>query len=704
MTHSPEVVNQFLTLNLVAPATTADIGDALDKLVACKTQYEQEQATSCVSSEAASDAGISATESLICEMSRQVSKTESSEENVGAEGSSAGDDQVDLLSYTGVEETADSCADGKSALVQENERGAVGGAEVWGSQDGTGQNSDSTVEGDSGSVESQASVYNAGRQESSDSIGGAVGGEPGPSTPADSGSRKPTRPALLYSQMLNMPRPESALRSGGQKSVAGSPLSPWVPKHPPLTPSSSSPANLYPVSSPREKAQSAGPHSSSLDSASSRQAGHKMRDSGGQGNKLNVGGKEASAIHRRSTFRRDPPKGQVKSKTAVERRETFSGHRKKYNAQAGEALPSGQVKKDNANPWRGHEAPVARGSALPNRPRDLFYSGNPSSSMPPLSASWSGVASGLFKNASLGTAGASYSSVASTPITPSPSCPSPRGLHSGEPPAQPSQLSPSGHQHRLVSARVSAPSLREMQVQQKVPLAARPSLPHSSQFSLSPSQSIGQHMGDSQIFLPSPMGSPSGPSGLADIEQEFPPLSLSASMSSLPRRNSSNSSFSARSGNSTAATAAINQPRDQQPSSLDNQHLRQLQTQTRKSGESQETNADSCMSLKKSSTHTGPSCDMQSVESLALATGGSGQEVTLLADQNVGGLVTAVSRPPDKIQQETESGSEMVSGAVLLPTDKAFTARWIADLSPPSTADVASQPEAPGEWTESTHL
>ncbi|RUS78685.1 hypothetical protein EGW08_013540, partial [Elysia chlorotica] len=82
MTHTAEVLNQFLTLRLVAPATTADVGDTLNQLVALKSQYEQEQdqALSCSLNEVASDAGVSATESLICEMSRQVSKTESSEE------------------------------------------------------------------------------------------------------------------------------------------------------------------------------------------------------------------------------------------------------------------------------------------------------------------------------------------------------------------------------------------------------------------------------------------------------------------------------------------------------------------------------------------------------------------------------------------------------------------------------------------------
>lgn len=111
---------------------------------------EQEQQAS----EVASDAGISATESLMCEMSRQASKTESFEGTVDTNPG----DQVYAEIFHG-------CLDEQSDQPEGWEvAGAVGGfVEV---SEILSPNSDSTVECDAGSIESQSSVcdscHNAG--------------------------------------------------------------------------------------------------------------------------------------------------------------------------------------------------------------------------------------------------------------------------------------------------------------------------------------------------------------------------------------------------------------------------------------------------------------------------------------------------------------------------------------------------------------
>ena len=666
-------------------------------------QYEQDQSMSPHLSEVASDAGVSATESLICEMSRQVSKTESSEEGLGAGGSgecgssTEGDDQVacaDLLAYKGTE---DSPGDGVP-VPEGEERGAVGGsivAEAWGSQDGTGQNSDSTVEGDSGSIESQASVCDANQQ--SGSLEGAVGGEP-------SVDSKPARPVPLYSEMLNMHR----FDAGQQRTATIPSVLPGMPKHhPPLSSSTSSPANVFSATSPqRVVSHPTGPTSQSLDSGISRPSGQKVRETESHSNRLNVHGKEFSAIHRRSTFSgrgRQLPRGQENSKTAIERRETFSGHRKERNFAQGRQPPSVQVQKESSVPWKQPEALTGREGALPNRPKAFTQNLGPVSSLPPLSASWSGIASGSIRSAAHGLGQApSYSAVVSPQVSQSPSFPIPQGLHTGEVLSPQGQVSPSGRGHRAVSSRTSAPSFPEAPAQQKVQLAARASLPQTSSSSLSP----GQQTGNSQMALLSPPG-------LTDGNHDFPPLSLSASMSAPPRRNSSNSSFSARSGNSASATG---NPHEQQPFSLDKQvAMLSLQPQS-KSSQSHPASTTTNGSSGPSHTKTVPlglgnnQVDTQSCDTLA----------STLATSGVTG-VKEVALPPSSSPPSQEecsghqtcsscgglpgSASELVGvGAELLPTDNSFTARWVADLSPPITMNSSVQAEASSEWGESTHL
>ncbi|XP_059139352.1 uncharacterized protein LOC131927631 [Physella acuta] len=71
ITHTAQVLEQFMELNLNAPSTISDVPDSLQKLIAKKKYLEKEQQ----SNEVASEAGFSSTES----MSRQASKTESCE-------------------------------------------------------------------------------------------------------------------------------------------------------------------------------------------------------------------------------------------------------------------------------------------------------------------------------------------------------------------------------------------------------------------------------------------------------------------------------------------------------------------------------------------------------------------------------------------------------------------------------------------------
>ena len=660
-----------------------------------QAQYEQDQTASSYAHEVASDAGISATESLICEMSRQVSKTESSEEGVGAGGSvgcgsSAGDDQIacaDLLGYMGEDDGTGSLPEAKFDQPEGEERGAVGGcdAEIWASQDGTGRNSDSTVEGDSGSVESQASAYDASLQISSDN----VAGESGSQTCAEADPPKLTRPVLLYSEMLNLPRPETTVTPSGQKATTPS-LSPRMPKHPPLSSSASSPGSFHPMTSPQY--EPVGPQSHSLDSGSSKRGVQKVREESRRGNQLTVGGRNAAAIHRRSTFSgrgKEPPKSWEKSKTAVERRETFSGHRKeKSNVQGRQIASSDPNQKGNVGPWKGHEVSTGNEKALPRRPSDFLYSGNPGSSLPPLSVSWSGIASGSIKRSMYSNAAASYSSVASPQVMPSPSVPEPQSLHVEVNPALPSQLSPSNHQNRRLASRQSVPYLGEMHAQRKTPLGARASLPQ---------------MSETQTLLPSPMGNPSD---LAGHEQDFPPLSLSASLSSLPRRNSSNSSFSARSVSSAAAIGSFSSPHDMQQGSRDKQDLLQSQSHISKPAQSQDSNRTNGgndsghtknFPVSESQEEAG-SCDPSASATVASS---SVKEVTLSPEQNLESLGNIVS-PPVLIRGPSAAGSELASA--LIPTDEAFTARWIADLSSPAAAATASQSEISSEWPESTHL
>lgn len=107
-----------------------------------QTILEQDQQAS----EVASDAGISATESLICEMSRQASKTESCEEIL--ETNPGEQVYTEILRRSRMEQ-------GDNHENWEAEGGAVGGHEVQ--AEVLSPNSDSTVEGDAGSNESQSS-------------------------------------------------------------------------------------------------------------------------------------------------------------------------------------------------------------------------------------------------------------------------------------------------------------------------------------------------------------------------------------------------------------------------------------------------------------------------------------------------------------------------------------------------------------------
>lgn len=70
VTHTPEVLAQFLQLNLNAPATMAEIVASLEQLMARKAFFERD-------AEVKSEAELSVTESAQTEMSRQASHTES---------------------------------------------------------------------------------------------------------------------------------------------------------------------------------------------------------------------------------------------------------------------------------------------------------------------------------------------------------------------------------------------------------------------------------------------------------------------------------------------------------------------------------------------------------------------------------------------------------------------------------------------------
>ncbi|BFZ11121.1 hypothetical protein BsWGS_14160 [Bradybaena similaris] len=91
ITLSSDMLQQLAELGLKAPKTMSEVTEALESLKLKKVLLETEQHPN----EVASDAGISATESMICEMSRQASKTESYE---GAVDTDPGDQvYVDLL-------------------------------------------------------------------------------------------------------------------------------------------------------------------------------------------------------------------------------------------------------------------------------------------------------------------------------------------------------------------------------------------------------------------------------------------------------------------------------------------------------------------------------------------------------------------------------------------------------------------------------
>ncbi|KAK6959871.1 hypothetical protein BgiMline_035044 [Biomphalaria glabrata] len=133
MTHSSQVLEQFLALGLSAPTSVAEIPEVLEKLVQKKVDLEKE---------VASDAGFSATESYICEMSRQASNTESHEDYVDTHA--AENVIAELMSVTGSTDASE---------------GAVGGCErASESSEVMSPNSDSTLEGDSGDSQNSSVV------------------------------------------------------------------------------------------------------------------------------------------------------------------------------------------------------------------------------------------------------------------------------------------------------------------------------------------------------------------------------------------------------------------------------------------------------------------------------------------------------------------------------------------------------------------
>lgn len=86
ITHAPQIFSQFASLMLNAPSTIPEIIVSLEQVQARKTFYEeggpiptQRMVTPSIEEHSASETGISATESAMCEMSRQVSNTESND-------------------------------------------------------------------------------------------------------------------------------------------------------------------------------------------------------------------------------------------------------------------------------------------------------------------------------------------------------------------------------------------------------------------------------------------------------------------------------------------------------------------------------------------------------------------------------------------------------------------------------------------------
>lgn len=95
LTHTPQIFSQFASLNLNAPSNVSEIPASLEQLNARKKYYEEgaqiKLRVATPSLEENSDGGvstsdgISATESAMCEMSRQASHTESMENAGGAD-------------------------------------------------------------------------------------------------------------------------------------------------------------------------------------------------------------------------------------------------------------------------------------------------------------------------------------------------------------------------------------------------------------------------------------------------------------------------------------------------------------------------------------------------------------------------------------------------------------------------------------------
>lgn len=85
ITHAPQIFSQFASLTLNAPSTIAEILVSIEQIQARKKFYEEggqisaHRITPNIEEHSASETGISATESAMCEMSRQASNTESAE-------------------------------------------------------------------------------------------------------------------------------------------------------------------------------------------------------------------------------------------------------------------------------------------------------------------------------------------------------------------------------------------------------------------------------------------------------------------------------------------------------------------------------------------------------------------------------------------------------------------------------------------------
>ncbi|GFO01797.1 DNA ligase 1-like [Plakobranchus ocellatus] len=755
MTHTPEALSQFLTLNLEAPASTADIGNILDKLVALKAQYERAQSVSPHISEVASDAGISATESLICEMSRQVSKTESSEEggNEGVDAEHEGSKEEDkiyadmLLHCFGGSQSPcprddqKGLPEGTSSSSRE-EFGAVGGhAEAWDSQDGTGQNSDSTVEGDSGSSESQASACEvktsiSALQVSSDSMGGAVGGvsfsDDSPVETkieySDIGRGKAGgNPAPLYSQMLLKPPREPSQRLDSQQmlSTASSGarnkiFSPRGQRHPPLAASASSPAGLMQMSSTHQVQPSR--QSQSMDSAHSQ---GKVSSGQGKGGASRGRGKDPVSVNRRSTFSghaKEIPKFKESDKTAKQRRETFSGQRKDK-----EISTRGKLDQGGDSLWKNlatgsslfsqTEPSAGKTEKLPNRPNQLTHEVT-LPTFPPLSASWSGIASGSIKsatssNTTSGLWAASYSAVVSPQSSTNSLLPihhptMGRGHHRHS-----LQPSTDNTQHQALASRVSAPTAMDSQAEQelqKMPLAARASFPRSPLLSPNMPRQASTPVSDSPFAhtpLTSPMTSLSGLASLG-INEDFPPLSFSASMPAPPRRNSSNSSFSSKSVNSSMAAPVI-------PGTSHFQaHLSSLGVQDISQPPLAQYQATSSHGPSFTESGVGknlPGSDNNLVFSKQTSDLDLSDPSALLPLAPESLEVQDVARGGPSISDVQQTffsalpPSEQASVPQEIPTDESFTARWVESSiaftdSPQHSANSCE----PSEYTESTNL